>query len=88
MDLNQLLYHHQIALIHASQQNVPHGGSSQFDLVRHYAKRIRVYRSEHGLSQYPSDKPDASHRNSGETHIPHAAYLAVRVCSLESIISR
>lgn len=57
MDLNQLLYHHQVALIHTGRQKVPDGGRSQFDLVRHYANRIRLYRIERGLSQYPSEKP-------------------------------
>lgn len=52
MDLNQLLYHHQIALIHASKHGAADDGSSHFDMVKYYAKRIRAYRNKRGLSEY------------------------------------
>lgn len=50
MDMNELFYHHQIALMDAahlrgSQRN---GGG----LVAHYAKRIRAYRARLGLNPY------------------------------------
>lgn len=47
MDLNQLLYHHQVALLE-ELRSIPANGS-RFDLVRHYAKRIRAYRRNIGL---------------------------------------
>lgn len=40
MDLNQLLYHHQVALIEA-QTSVP---ANRFDLVGHYRSRIAKMR--------------------------------------------
>jgi hypothetical protein len=40
MDLNQLLYHHQVALIKA-QTSVP---ANRFDLVGHYRSRIAKMR--------------------------------------------
>ncbi|MFA7597228.1 MAG: hypothetical protein WCY92_12825 [Novosphingobium sp.] len=49
MDLNQLLYHHQVALLE-ELRSVPANGS-RFDLVQHYAKRIREYRRNIGLSR-------------------------------------
>ena len=48
MDLNQLLYHHQIALM--NQRRSPLSASS---LVEHYARRLRRYRAEMGLG-YPA----------------------------------
>lgn len=47
MDLNQLLYHHQIALMQ--------GGSSSSrgkSLVDHYARKIRELRGDMGLPNY------------------------------------
>ncbi len=52
MDLNQLFYHHQVALIRAAQARSSSIANSPFDLVAHYAKHIRAYRKEHELMQY------------------------------------
>ena len=54
MDLNQLLYHHQVALIHSNRHNVEEDEPRHFDLVGYYAKRIRAYRKGRGLSEYPT----------------------------------
>ena len=44
MDLNQLLYHHQLALM--NERRSPLSATS---LVEHYARRLRRYRAERGL---------------------------------------
>ena len=44
MDLNQLLYHHQIALMNERCSPL-----SATNLVEHYARRLRRYRAEMGL---------------------------------------
>ncbi|WP_169053485.1 hypothetical protein [Alteraurantiacibacter aquimixticola] len=50
MDLNQLLYHHQIALMNASRPADASSDAIYFDLARHYVRRIQRYRAENGLS--------------------------------------
>ena len=52
MDLNQLLYHHQVALIHAARAPSDSKTLAAFDLVRHYGKRLRHYRERHDLPRY------------------------------------
>ncbi|WP_334185925.1 hypothetical protein [Novosphingobium sp.] len=55
MDLNQLLYHHQIALIEftaRSKRNRDAG--SRFDLVRHYATRIARLQKDMGWRPAPN----------------------------------
>ncbi|MBC2664139.1 hypothetical protein H7F51_01260 [Novosphingobium flavum] len=52
MDLNELLYQHQRALMTASLVPIALAGS-RFDLVGHYAERIRRLRSELGVSVWP-----------------------------------
>lgn len=49
MDLNQLLYHHQMALIAANRAHRDGRAASNFDLPRYYAKRIDEYRARRGL---------------------------------------
>lgn len=49
MDLNQLLYHHQMALIAANRAHRDGRPASNFDLPRYYAKRIDEYRARRGL---------------------------------------
>ena len=44
MDLNQLLYNHQIALIRENALPKVHG-----KMAEHYARKIRCYRRETGL---------------------------------------
>ena len=54
MDLNQLLFHHQVALIRETARiaNVP--ACSRFDMVVHYARRIGRLRHEMGVPHYPA----------------------------------
>jgi len=54
MDLNQLLYHHQVALIRcaAHEADSPARGT-RFDLVRHYEARIARLRRDLGVAGYP-----------------------------------
>lgn len=50
MDLNQLLFHHQIALIrYAAHHKSDHKHGSRFDLVRHYETRIARLRHDMGV---------------------------------------
>lgn len=54
MDLNQLLYHHQISLIQFATHNKGNrDAGSRFDLVRHYETRIARLRQDMGVSSYP-----------------------------------
>jgi len=48
MDLNQLLYHHQIALMNERTSTDRTGRETYFDLVEYYAKRIRDTRRANG----------------------------------------
>src|SRR3546814_8650039 len=50
VDLNQLLYHHQIALMAVSQARRDGHLLPGFDLPRYYAKRISEYRERRGLA--------------------------------------
>lgn len=50
MDLNQLLYHHQMALMAVSQARRDGNLLANFDLPRYYAKRINEYRERRGLA--------------------------------------
>lgn len=50
MDLNQLLHHHQMALMAVSQARRDGQAKPNFDLPRYYAKRINEYRERRGLS--------------------------------------
>lgn len=54
MDLNQLLFQHQIALMRreGSHGGVPFG--SRFDMISHYERRIARLRNDMGTSQYPA----------------------------------
>lgn len=48
MDLNALYYHHQAAIMNGVNLPGDDTGQSQFDLIAHYAKRIRTERSRLG----------------------------------------
>lgn len=54
MDLNQLLFQHQVALMRseASFGRVPLG--SRFDMVSHYERRIARLRRDMGVKQFPA----------------------------------
>lgn len=51
MDLNQLLYHHQVALMAVSQAQRDGHLLPSFDLPRYYARRINEYRDRRGLTE-------------------------------------
>jgi len=52
MDLNELLYQHQRAIL-AAPGEMPGTQGSRFDLVGHYAHRIRRLRVRLGAATYP-----------------------------------
>lgn len=54
MDLNQLLFHHQIALIREDLRKPSASSGSRFDLAAYYERRIHRLRREMGAAQYPS----------------------------------
>lgn len=57
MDLNQLLYNHQLAMLKAQAPEQTGKPMSSFDMVGFYAKRIRAWRHGEGLSSrgWPGD---------------------------------
>lgn len=62
MDMNELFYRHQMALMAVSR---PHGASARhadFDLSGHYADRIDAYRARRGMGRYfpIASRPEAS----------------------------
>lgn len=63
MDLNQLLYHHQIAVMNALAAQKSDRFVHDFDMVQYYAKRINAYRAGKGLSagfvSWAAHSPDA-----------------------------
>lgn len=54
MDLNQLLFHHQVALMNnfGTIHHISQG--SNFDLVAYYEERIARLRRQMGVFQYPA----------------------------------
>ncbi|OGS50297.1 MAG: hypothetical protein A3J40_06280 [Erythrobacter sp. RIFCSPHIGHO2_12_FULL_63_10] len=54
MDLNQLLYHHQRALMDTDRACPEMDDAFHFQLVVHYAERIREFRADLGLLPYNS----------------------------------
>lgn len=52
MDLNELLYHHQVALLQGPVPACEATGSS-FDLAGHYRRRIDAMRRMLGVAEYP-----------------------------------
>lgn len=54
MDLNQLLFQHQIAIMRCARgEPFLHECGSRFDLVRHYETRIARLRHDMGVAEYP-----------------------------------
>ncbi|MFS0851057.1 hypothetical protein AB3M93_16555 [Novosphingobium panipatense] len=54
MGLNELLFHHQVALIqYAADNKSSRDNGTSFDLVRHYEARIARLRHEIGAAAYP-----------------------------------
>lgn len=64
MDLNQLLKHHQLALMKVRHAPVTPETMGVFDMVEHYARKIKRLRSEMGVVQYP-------HWMDGDLHLGH-----------------
>ena len=58
MDINQLLHNHQLAKLNAQFAFLREDRETNFDLVRHYAKRITAWRESAGLSDagWPSNE--------------------------------
>jgi len=54
MDLNQLLFQQQRALIRCAGSGPCPYRESQFDLVRHYERRITRLRRKLGVAIYPA----------------------------------
>lgn len=50
MDLNELLYHHQMALMAVGRAQRDGRSTVSFDLPRYYARRINEYRERRGLT--------------------------------------
>jgi len=54
MDLNQLLYHHQVALMRSEDSYTPVASGSRFDMVSYYERRIARLRRDMGVKQFPA----------------------------------
>jgi len=52
MDLNQLLYQHQIAVMNQQHSRSAEDQATYFNLVEYYSKRIREFRAGAGLPRY------------------------------------
>ncbi|MEE1878204.1 hypothetical protein [Altererythrobacter litoralis] len=52
MDLNQLLYQHQIAAMNQQHSRSTDDRETYFNLVEYYSKRIREFRAGAGLPRY------------------------------------
>lgn len=50
MDMNQLLFNHQVAQMNADRPGLEALRETHFDLVGYYAKRITAWRRAQGLS--------------------------------------
>lgn len=50
MDMNQLFYHHQIALMEADRSRRTGPATASFDLAHHYVRRINRFREGRGLA--------------------------------------
>jgi len=52
MDMNELFYRHQMALMAMSPQRGASARHADADLSGHYADRIDAYRARRGMSKY------------------------------------
>lgn len=68
MDMNELFYRHQMALMAVGQVRGASARHADFDLTGHYADRIDAYRTRRGMSKYfpkaarPETAPSAPDR--------------------------
>ena len=53
MDLNELLFQHQVALLNARHNARDPFLGSRFDMVQHYNRRLRKLRQELGVMHCP-----------------------------------
>lgn len=78
MDLNQLLYHHQMALIAANRAHRDGHPASNFDLPRYYAKRISEYRARRGIGVGPAPMADREGSNPRSDPRPRDSATLIR----------
>ncbi len=52
MDMNELFYRHQMALMAVTRRRGASARHADFDLSGHYADRIDAYRARRGMSRY------------------------------------
>ena len=52
MDMNELFYRHQMALMATRPLHGASARHADFDLPGHYADRINAYRARRGMSKY------------------------------------
>lgn len=52
MDMNELFYRHQMALMTVGRPRGSSARHADFDLSGHYADRIDAYRTRRGMSKY------------------------------------
>jgi len=61
MDMNELFYRHQMALMATRPLHGASARHADFDLSGHYAGRIDAYRVRRGMSRYfPVARPEAT----------------------------
>lgn len=61
MDMNELFYRHQMALMATRPRHGASARHADFDLSGHYADRIDAYRARRGMSRYfPVARPEAA----------------------------
>lgn len=52
MDMNQLFYHHQMALMQKATGRTDASRTANVDLSAHYGERIEAYRARRGMTTY------------------------------------
>ena len=52
MDMNELFYRHQMALMAVTRRRGASARHADFDLPGHYADRIDAYRARRGMNKY------------------------------------
>ncbi len=55
MDMNQLFYHHQMALMQKATARTDTSRTTNVDLPAHYRERIEAYRARRGMKAYFTD---------------------------------
>jgi hypothetical protein len=62
MDMNELFFRHQMALMAVGRRRGASARHADFDLPGHYADRIDAYRARRGMSKYfaVATRPEAT----------------------------